>query len=453
MTSARSDCMKALAAADPALDLRPDDATRAEVWDVVAAAVRSTPVDPRRARRFGFRSASLLAPAVLLLMVAAAFGSGLIPLGSPAKTVEGFEIPSSGFGAVVPGSAKVLPLSTPDPSGGPPWGLRAFTTTRGAGCIQVGRLVDGQIGVLGANGAFGNDGRLHPLPVASTSDMTCSALDGNGHIFDNVSKSDQLANALDGPEHAPTREEPEMHDVCAPALATPAEKSEALGRICPQSAERDLVYGLLGPSAESVTYLDEGKPVTLPTAGPEGAYLIVMNSAPGWRSNAFGPGETGNPPLDSPIVEIHYTNGAVCHVTASGGDAACLPNGLPIGYVPAAPTPTPSQTAAPVTSQVIKTADGHYEALVSFNAPLAVNSVRDVYKIRWKHAGATPSEESVNATQADVSQGQPLTARTGPLPAGETEVQAVLQHATGPALLEGPGTVYVPVGHVTVTVP
>src|SRR6202023_3121614 len=101
-----------------------------------------------------------------------------------------------------------------------------------------------------------------------------------------------------GPEAVPSREAPQAYDICAAAASTPAEQSAAQGRVCPQSEERDLYYGLLGPDAESVTYLEAGKPVTVATSGPEGAYLIVQNAPSKWQPNdAYGVGETGPVPV------------------------------------------------------------------------------------------------------------------------------------------------------------
>jgi len=455
MRNDRSHAMATLAAADPAADTVPDAAVREEVWRIVSSAMAdaSAARAPHLRARLALR-VSAVALAGLLLIVGAAFASGLITIGSPAKKVESFQIADSGLGAVTPGSARVLALRVSDPQGGPPWGLRVFTTTRGAGCIQVGRVVDGQLGVLGADGAYGDDGRLHPLPVASTDQLACSAQDANGAIFDNVSKGDELANGLVGPEAVPSREAPEAHDLCAAAASTPAEQGAAQGRICPQSEERDLYYGLLGPQAESVTYLEDGSPVTVPTSGTEGAYLIVQDAPSKWQPNdAYGVGETGPVPVYGPITEIHYASGAVCH-PANPSEPACAPNGIPAGYVAAEPTPVASQAAASVSSRVVTGADGHYEALVAFNAPLAISSVRDQYKLQWqRQPGGSAPEESVSAGEGDVTAGQELTIRTGPLPAGTTQLHVVLQHASGPELFEGPGTTDVPVGSTSVEVP
>ena len=456
MRSDNRNVIECLAAEDPARGSHVEEASRAAVWNAVRSSMGDSNPPRSRAPRRGRLAVGRLAAVgltVLLAGVGVAFASGLLQVGAPAKLVERFEIPTSGFGSVTPGSPKVLELTTPDPQGGAPWGLRTFTTTRGAGCVQAGRVVDGQLGVLGADGAFADDGRLHPIPVASASELACSALDASGHIFANVSKNNQLANGLDGPEEAPSAAHREEHEVCAAAVATPAEKSSALGRICPPSEERALYYGLLGPAAQSITYLQEGKSVTTSTSGAEGAYLIATLAKPGWHPNEpYGPGATGVLPTDGPITEIHYRDGIVCHLKPTP-DAACTPDGAPVGYVPAEPTPTAAQAAATVSARVLTATGGAHEAVVSFNAPLAVNSVRDQYKIRWTHPGATPAENSVDATETDVTAGQAVSARSGPLPTGTTELQVVLEHATGPALLEGAGTVYVPVGAASVHVP
>ena len=105
---------------------------------------------------------------------AAALAVGLVAAGS-ALAASGVFRTGQPIGANVPGSpdaykgvavarsVHVLGLEVSDPEGGPPWGLRIIRTTRGLKCVQVGRLVDGRIGVLGEDGAFRNDGLFHPL--------------------------------------------------------------------------------------------------------------------------------------------------------------------------------------------------------------------------------------------------------------------------------------------------
>jgi hypothetical protein len=447
MTAGRLDPMTRLAAADPARDVLPDDGARAEMWERLYEAIRapSSPAPSRGSRWHGWRRTPLIAIAVGLLMVGAAFGGGLIQLGAPAKTFEGFTTPRAGFGALTLGTVRLLPIATPDPHGGPPWGLRVFSTTRGVGCIQVGRLLDGRIGALGQDGAFGDDGRFHELPVRSASVFTCAALDANGRIFNNVSKGDELANAWSGRE------------TCVPAVASPAERSFVGGKICPQAEERNLFYGLLGPYAESITYTSNGAPKTLATVGGEGAYLIVTDAPVNQLYNTAGSGATDVVPVDGPITEIHYRNGATCHLTTRswiGGASACTPTlQVPVGYAPVGKPPTRAQVATHVHVDLIRNRDGKYEAILTLSSRIAVNSDRAAYKIEWRQPKAPPWKTASSNNSENIMAGQTITARTGPLPRGVTDVRAILQYSTGPALLEGPGTIYLPVDQLTVRVP
>src|SRR5262245_55769686 len=124
-------------------------------------------VIPRR-RRLPLRL-SFGIPVVLVASTTAALAAaGVIRVGSPVEDpAAGMLKPHVGLGAVAAGSVRVLPVQAPDPDGGPPWGVRLATTTRGLGCLQAARLVDGRIGVLGRDGAFGNDGQFHPIPAGS----------------------------------------------------------------------------------------------------------------------------------------------------------------------------------------------------------------------------------------------------------------------------------------------
>ena len=68
----------------------------------------------------------------------------------------------------------MLPIAAPDPAGGPDWGMRVLSTTRGEGCLQLGRIVDGKLGALGQDDAFANDGRFHELPVSAAFDSAAA---------------------------------------------------------------------------------------------------------------------------------------------------------------------------------------------------------------------------------------------------------------------------------------
>ena len=134
--------------------------------------------------------------AVLLGGAAVAFASGLFSFGAPVAATPVFSDAQVGLGAVVPGSVRLLAIATPDPQGGPAWGLRVLSTTRGAGCVQVGRLVDGKLVALGQDGAFDNDGRAHALPVsAAINTFSCTLLDTKGQFVNSVTAVGQTASA------------------------------------------------------------------------------------------------------------------------------------------------------------------------------------------------------------------------------------------------------------------
>ena len=94
----------------------------------------------------------------------------------------------------------------------------------------------------------------------------------------------------------------------------------------------------------------EGHTTTLKTSGPEGAYLIVTRCPPGASSTKVSaPGASYLSAVR--IREIHYRDGAVCHLTSKswiGGAFACTPSlQVPVGYVAPGDSHTPIQKSRP----------------------------------------------------------------------------------------------------------
>jgi len=123
----------------------------------------TSPRRPRRRARVHVRVALVVLVLVLATAAITLAATGVILTGSPVGTVRA-PIATAGEGIPVAGGARLLPLRAPDPAGGLPWGMRIVHTTRGLICVQIGRLNDGQLGQLGVDGAFHDDGRFHPLP-------------------------------------------------------------------------------------------------------------------------------------------------------------------------------------------------------------------------------------------------------------------------------------------------
>lgn len=399
---------------------------------VVAAAERRAREGPTRepaartilgGRRW--RRTLLISIAVVLVLAGVAFASGVIPFGTPAPVspVQLFTAPTTGDGALTPGTVRVLPVSTPDPAGGAPWGMREFMTSRGLGCVEVGRLAEGKLVAVGQDYAFGNDGRYHVLGVPSGgagSGDWCSALDRYNRLYINQMWGEQPASAWQSRCFAPgsppgghMRHEPE----------------------CPMRDERNLYFGLLGPDAESVTYVQGGQHHTLATSGPEGAYLIVTRSTPGQLLTGVGTG--GVVPVDGPITEIHYRDGATCHITSKSwiGEAyACTPSlKEPVGYVaPPELAYTHRQVATPVHATLIRTHNGRYELRLSIRSRVALRNAASGYNFAWYIPGTRFENHGNYHTEANIAAGQIISTTTCPLPAGNVHGSVSLYEPNEP---------------------
>ncbi|WP_022930066.1 hypothetical protein [Patulibacter americanus] len=221
----------------------------------------------RRARRGSTRLFLAVVLAILAGGSAAFAATQLLPEGRAVPA------PKQRPGAYVhryTGPDRVLSLRAADPDGGLPWGLR-FTRTRptgGMGCTQVGRTQDGRIGVVGRDGAFGDDGRFHALPKALV--QGCGGLDARGAPSLQAS-GEATASGLRGWS--------EQTGGCVPAgTRTPAGVPG-----CAPSSARTVVYGFAGPGARSVTLHERGGPSRTIDTGRKvyGAYLFVLRGAPG----------------------------------------------------------------------------------------------------------------------------------------------------------------------------
>ncbi len=286
-----------------------------------------------------------------------------------------------------------------DPHGGLPWGVREVRTSNGNACLQVGRLKSGVIGVLGQDGAYANDHEFHSMSLTSSPSggLNCGLLDRNANAFLNI--TDPAAIASGYGDAAPNGG---AHGAAAKVKLCP--KSSSSGRIdtsvsppCPHGDLRALAYGLLGPDAVNITYINaDGRPVTEPTAGPDGAYLIVRpcDSRAVNRPACASFGSLG--PLLQPgvITAVTYSNGRVCHLPAPTSHRRVANASCPaVGYVaPPFPHVTSAQLAAPVSARVLPakhycTSTGHNivgcrEVVldVAFTARVAVTSANSYYE-------------------------------------------------------------------------
>lgn len=310
---------------------------------------------PRRRRRPLF--AGLLAAGGLAVTGAALAATGVIPFGDPVEPTRVERDPQRGVGVPTDQSGRLLALRVPDPGGGPPWGLRIVDTTRGLQCLQAGRVVGEQLGLLGQDGIAGDDGRFHPMPPATRSGWVtpCQLPDANGRFFIAVDKLSYASGDADPRERA--CREPTDRDPDKPR--------------CPRADRRRIAFGLLGPEASKVTFADGSTQV--PTDG-DGAYLYV--SAEGTERTESGSGDrpvSGLP--GSAVKRIDYRDGTHC-TAATQRTPSCTPK----GYVE--PERVHSSKSLRRKLTVKTSRDGQVTWIkVRFRAPVAITDAGHEYRL------------------------------------------------------------------------
>jgi len=315
--------------------------------------------------------------------------------GSPVPKVAGTPTPNSGTGVAVAGGARVLALRAADPEGGLPWGIQVVRTTRGETCAQIGRVSDGQVGQLGIDGAFHNDGRFHPLEAdtlpnytSGYASITCMLPSEVVLGYGNA----QERNAEWGVER----------------------KAAAVGDL------RTISWGLLGPHAVSVTYRTTSGQKTVPASAPYGAFMFVGRAQgnlrhaeiPGFYGGAIMGHQVG---LVLGLGRMASAPGSVTRIVYRFGALLCSV-GLPVHGMKRCPVlrpPSPStyeptrNLHEPVRVKAVPQAHKQcdrafllypcYRAQVEFKAPYAVTSAGSEYSIQAGSTchNATPSNWSV----------------------------------------------------------
>ncbi len=320
----------------------------------------------RRSPRHGASARVLVALVVLALVLAIAAialaATGVILRGSPVGTARA-PVATAGEGIPVAGGARLLPLRAADPAGGLPWGMRIIHTTRGLICVQIGRVDDDQLGQLGVDGAFHNDGRFHPLPTDALPDVLANAagwMAGNcaspGDIYAGDSVGLELSAATSPRQGA----------------GVPADR-------------REISFGLLGVHSVSVSYREGSQTRTQPVLPGLGAYLIVQRYTSGRPlgsvSETDGRDEPGN--YSSPAGP----NGALTAITYTYAGRSCVDRGnLRLASCGLSEVPPPRPAALPSVHEPLR-ADLHIHnhvitsAQISFHAPYSVTNADEEYSV------------------------------------------------------------------------
>ena len=352
----------------------------------------------RFARRSSRRRASihvrvaLVAFALVLATAAITLAAtGVILTGSPVGTAIA-PLATAGEGIPVAGGSRLLPLRAPDPAGGLPWGMRIIHTTRGLICVQIGRVHDGQLGQLGLDGAFHNDGRFHPLPTdALPGDIAnvAGSMAGNCASPGAIYAADSVGLELSGATSP------------RPGAGVPADR-------------REISFGLLGVHALSITYREGAQTHIQPVLPGVGAYLIVQRYRSGRPLESFSESEGRDEPgnYSSPAGP----NGALTVITYSYAGRSCVDRGnLRDASCGLSEVPRPRPAALPVVREPLHThlhIHNHVitSAQISFHAPYPVTNADKSYSVSATvcHGGLAG-----DSSQADVARGALVTIPVG----------------------------------------
>jgi hypothetical protein len=318
---------------------------------------------PRRRASVQVRVALVALALVLATAAITLAATGVILTGSPVGTARA-PVATAGEGVPVVGGARLLPLRAPDPAGGLPWGMRVIHTTRGLICVQLGRVYDNQLGELGVDGAFHDDGRFHPLPPDALPDVLANAagwMAGNCSSPGATYSGDSVGLELSAATNP------------RPGAGVPADR-------------RELSFGLLGVHAVSITYREGSQTRTQPVLPGLGAYLIVQRYTSGRplgsASETDGRDERGN--YSSPAGP----NGALSAVTYSYGGRPCVDRGnLRLASCGLSEVPPPRPAALPVVHEPLRVhlhIHNHViaSAQISFHAPYPVTNADESYSVR-----------------------------------------------------------------------
>ena len=341
----------------------------------LAAAAQGAPEQRGRGRwrrmRRGWRLSWIACACLLASATIALAATGVILTGAPVRP-ETQPNPAVGQGAPLPGASRLLSLRAPDPEGGLEWGMKVVRTSRGELCVQIGRVRGSQLGQLGIDGVFHDDGRFHPMPADILPGSIRQGVNG-GENDATATVSCALAGQAVAGEH---------RGVDRSAGAANGRESAR-----PRNELRSIYYGLLGPQAVSVTFRAGRTPVTVPVLEPLGAYLIVRRAEPheqvGFGSESIG--SEGDLPAYPPLTAIVYRlEGKLCErgpVVAPGGRSD-VTDPCPVPHWPALRNPTPRELHQPLRVR-LEVGHGRLAGVrISFKAPFAVQSAKQDYTIR-----------------------------------------------------------------------
>lgn len=284
----------------------------------------------RHARRWRRRSTPLLAGLASLLVAGGAIAavSGLLSDGDPVPAAPGAHLkpaaPNSRF--------ELAKVRVPDPDGGPMWGIGAYTGIASADpgikvppqiasrfrqpvtCVVIGRVQSDQLGVVGRDGVFHNDGRFHHLSPASQAGSMCGGRARDGSLVLLGFGPPIPASGYTGAPGTPIGGCRERVNLDGPTVSMQTRRKLNDVPQCARSGLRQVIAGFAGPRAATVTLIAAKYRKTVRVDATEsGAFLFVHRSTStkpphlritdrtGRTCDAFARSQTANPQTHRPV--------------------------------------------------------------------------------------------------------------------------------------------------------
>lgn len=221
------------------------------------------------------RPAPVLAAFATLLTAAEATAavSGLLDDGAPVPaSTDAFP---ARVGAAA-GKVTILRIRAADPDGGPAWGLATFRVGT-TGCLAAGRVQGHELGVVGRDHVFDDDGRFHPLPPSAPQNQFCTNGLLGGRVPVSRGGTPQPASGYTGGVTGPA-------GGCLVyrikrATSSPQTRRRLRGKLrCDPAGLRTIKYGLADRGAVSVRIYNDRVDRTLQLDGTR-AYIVVFRSS------------------------------------------------------------------------------------------------------------------------------------------------------------------------------
>lgn len=219
------------------------------------------------------------------------------------------------IGGIAPDSSRLLPMRVADPAGGPDWGVRLYRSAdQRLICAQAGRVQEGQLGIIGRDGAFADDGRFHALKPGSDQQGVCGAFRSDEQIVIAQVGPPVPASGFTGRPGGTVGGC--LQNGIDNSLTVSAETRQRLEGLplCRRENLRLVQYGFAGPDATRVVFGNDKLEQSVEVArGLSGAYLFVVPLE-----------AAGGRPMK---VSVTYENGRTCPASppTSGVDPGCEP--------------------------------------------------------------------------------------------------------------------------------